>query len=139
MLHSTQKIDYAFSLLLELTKNAFNEPKSLRIVSEDHGLSFYFMQKVALDLRKSGLIRAGRGIKGGYVLARGASSITVKDVIEAINGPMAIMHCLGTGALAGTCARQKGCNVRPALDFINRTILETLSKKSLSDFLPDHA
>jgi len=138
LLHFSQKIDYGFFLLVELAGNKSGAPVSLRKIAEDNRMSFFFMQKVALDLRRAGLINADRGKNGGYILAKEPAQITMRTVLEAIDGPVAIMHCLSHTAGVPPCIRESWCNVRPGLNFINQTIIDSLTKTTLADFLTNY-
>lgn len=131
-LHLSRKIDSGLLLLVELAKNASNETVSLRTIAENNGLSFFFLQKVAADLRKAKLVIAGRGKHGGYRLAKSATDITMQDILEAHEGPLSIMHCLDH---ENSCIREDWCNVRPGLNFINQTIINTLAATTLADFI----
>lgn len=141
LLQFSQRVDYAFFLLVELAKVAENggftgaDVVSLRVIADEHKMSFYFLQKVALELRRAGLVRAGRGARGGYMLARGAEEITLKDIVEATEGRLMMMSCLHADGEAPVCVRKKWCQVRPGLQFINQTIVETLAQTTLYDFI----
>lgn len=131
-LQLSQKVDSGLLFLVELAKQNSEETVSLRTIAEKNGLSFFFLQKVAADLRKAGLVQAGRGKHGGYKLARAAEDISMKDILEAHEGPLAIMHCLDH---ENSCIREDWCKVRPGLNFMNQTIVSTLAATTLADFL----
>lgn len=132
-LQMSQKTDLGFLLLVELAKEfGSGDAISLRKVAERNGISFYYLQKVAADLRKAGIVESGRGKKGGYRLAKVAEEITVKDIVEAHEGPLKVMKCLDP---EHSCFLEKWCHVRPGLNFINKTIVETLSQITLNDFI----
>jgi len=133
LLHLSSKADYGFLLLIRLAQDP-ERRQSLRMMADENGLSFFFLQKVALDLRKGGLIKSGRGTTGGYLLSKSADKISLKDIIEALDGPLAIMGCLGTEGSAG-CARGKTCELKPGFALINQTIIKALSEKSLYDLI----
>jgi Rrf2 family transcriptional regulator, cysteine metabolism repressor len=131
-LHFSQKIDYGLMLLVELTKNGKKAFVSLRTVADENGISFFFLQKIASDLRKAGLVNADRGKNGGYALSKPAGKITLMEILEALEGPLNVMPCLSlTEGIS--CARSKRCSIRPGLNFINQTIIKALSSTSLSD------
>lgn len=143
----SSKADYGFLLLMRLAKNGGEHygwysgadsggMKSLRSIAIGDRLSFFFLQKVAAELRKSGLIVAGRGKTGGYALSKPANKITLKEIIEALDGPLAIMGCLGDGV--NTCSKQKTCPVRPGFEIVNNTIIGALSSKTLYDLIKTH-
>ena len=143
LLHLSSKADYGFLLLMRLTKYGGGDSgwyggtdsygrKSLRSIAIQDKLSFFFLQKVAADLRKSGLIEACRGKKGGYALAKPANKISLKEIVESLDGPLAIMGCLGSDGIKA-CSRLDSCLVRPGFDIINKTIIDALSSKTLYD------
>ncbi|MBU1954399.1 Rrf2 family transcriptional regulator [Patescibacteria group bacterium] len=131
-LHLSQKTDSGLLLLTALANNGSTEPLSLRTIAEKNGLSFYFLQKVAADLKRAGLIEAGRGSRGGYSLSKAPADISIKDVLEAHEGPLALMRCLDAGH---SCVRESNCTVRKGLKFINQTIVTTLVRTTLADFI----
>lgn len=131
-LHFSQKIDYGLLLLVELAKSGARVFVSLREVADENGISFFFLQKVASDLRKAGLVNSDRGKNGGYALAKSAKKINLLEILEATSGPLNVMPCLG-GASGTSCARSKRCSIRPGLNFLNQTIIKALSKITLAD------
>jgi Rrf2 family protein len=133
LLHFSQKIDYGLLLMLELAKISHSSVLSLRAVADENGISFFFLQKIALELRRAGLIHADRGKNGGYTLAKPASRISLKDILEALEGPLAIMHCLGHGEETAACVREETCGVRSGLEVVNGVIAKALSKTTLND------
>lgn len=135
LLHFSQKIDYGLLLMVELANRFSGEPLSLRTVSDANRMSFFFLQKVALELRRAGLIHADRGKNGGYTLAKPSSCISLRDVIEALEGPLAIMSCLSHGEKIPSCIRKETCGMRTGLGVINNVIVDALSRTSLNDLL----
>lgn len=85
--------DYAVRALLELTFTPPDEPLPLSAVSERTNIPFNYLELIFRDLRAARLVRSHRGQRGGYVLARPASEITVADVIRVMEGPLAPTLC----------------------------------------------
>lgn len=131
MFHLTKTVDYGILLLTEISKSQ-NEPISLQKIADKTGLSFLFLQKVAGILRKAGIIKATKGKSGGYILDRNISDISLKEIIEIIEGPVAVMSCL---LAKSTCPNQKSCNVRPVFTQINDELVKSLESKKLSMFI----
>lgn len=129
-LHLTQKVDYALFFLSSLGKQ--EGTVSIRSLSDEAGVSFSFLQKVAHLLQQAGFIRATRGKNGGYALARPANKISLGEIIECLDGPIAIVDCAhGTGH----CARESFCQIKHGLQRMNTEIKEYYRKKTVSDFL----
>ena len=131
-LRFSQKVDGGLLLLVELARKVSGTPLSLRTVAEKNGVSFFFLQKIAADLRKAGIVRSGRGKNGGYELAKPAEEVTMKEILEAHEGPLSLMYCLDH---QNSCVRENWCTVRPGINFINQTIVHTLAKTTLADFI----
>ena len=128
----TKKADYGLLLLSILADNDDSDPISLKEIARTNFLSFYFLQKVALDLRKAGLIKAVRGKYGGYVLGKTPAKIKIIEVLEALEGHFELMHCLSGSE---KCVREKKCHVIRGIGMINEMIVQTLSKFTLKDFI----
>jgi len=132
LLHLSSMADHGFMLLIRLAEDT-GQSMSLRKIAQENGVSFFFLQKVALELREAGLITADRGKSGGYRLSGKPDKISIKNIIEALDGPMALMECLNENA--SKCARSGSCQLRPGFDLINRIIVNALSKKTLKDLI----
>ena len=76
--------------------------------------------------------QAGRGKNGGYMLAKAAAEITIRNVIEALEGTMALTSCLGHSS---TCVREGWCTMRGGLSILNQKILETFEQTTLLNLL----
>lgn len=87
------KTDYALRAVLELSASDPEQPlvKGERI-ADAQGIPQQFLEHILLDLKRAGLIRARRGAKGGYMLAKTPEEISVADVIRAVEGPLANIH-----------------------------------------------
>lgn len=88
-------------------------------------------QKLVSLLTRAGLLESARGTGGGIRLARPAASITLADVIEAVEGPIALTPCVEP---AGThdCAREPTCPVRPHWGPVNAAVRGALAQVSLA-------
>ncbi len=139
LFHFSQKVDYGLFLMIELAKSASTQAISLRLISQKHQLSFFFLQKIANNLRKAGLIQAERGKNGGYALKKSTKNITLKEVLEALEGPIAVMHCLAHGPETQSCVRESWCSMKSGLNSINQVIINALTQTTLDRLLPHHA
>lgn len=87
-MHVTAKADYALRAVVELVLRDGAMVTRERLASEQQ-IPTKFLESILAQLTKSGILTAKRGSKGGYVLGRSAGSITVADVIRAVDGPLA--------------------------------------------------
>ena len=98
MLFST-KAEYGVRLMVELGRRAEGEepeasvPVSLGAVATAETLPLAYLEHLVAKLREAGLVSSVRGAHGGYRLARPASKITMLEVVEALEGPIAPMDC----------------------------------------------
>ncbi len=95
MLFST-KAEYGVRLLVELGRRDGAAPVALASVAEAETLPLSYLEHLVAKLRDAGLVASTRGAHGGYRLARPASEITMLEVVEALEGPVAPMECFHT-------------------------------------------
>ncbi len=101
MLFST-KAEYGVRLMVELGRRAGEgapesaEPVALAAVAEAELLPLSYLEHLVAKLRQAGLVTSVRGAHGGYRLARPTDEISMLDVVEALEGPIAPMECFHT-------------------------------------------
>jgi Rrf2 family protein len=125
-LHLTQKVDYALILLLHLTK----EKASIKQIAEKRNLSFSFLQKIARQLQQKNIILSERGKYGGYTLKKDPKKLYIKEIIEALEGPISIAPCLNPKLKKPQCYN-KNCEIISGLRRINHEIENFLGSKTL--------
>jgi Rrf2 family transcriptional regulator, cysteine metabolism repressor len=89
----TTKAEYGVRLLVELGRQASGQPVSLKAISEAEGLPLAYLERIVALLRKAALVESTRGAHGGYRLSRPAESITMDEVVLALEGTIAPMEC----------------------------------------------
>jgi Rrf2 family protein len=87
----TAKVDYGVRAAVELAA-AGNSPVKGDAIANRQRIPVKFLENILADLRRAGLVASQRGAEGGYWLAVPASSITVADIIRAVEGPLADVH-----------------------------------------------
>ena len=88
------QVQYAICGAFDLAYNGQGEPVQVRVISERQGIPMRYLEQIFARLRRGELVKSKRGPGGGYTLARTAASITLRQIIEAVEGPFAD----GTGA-----------------------------------------
>jgi Rrf2 family protein len=81
------RTDYAIRVLVELAADA-TRPLTCEGIASSQGIPYRFLKSVVRDLRQAGLVRSQRGCEGGYWLGRAADSITLVDVVAAVDGEL---------------------------------------------------
>ncbi len=89
-----------------------------------------FLAKIFQQFGKLGLVRSFRGSGGGLQLGRPPEQITLCEIVEAVEGPIAPNRCVISG---GACSRQKACPVHPVWKKVRSSIVEILSGVTLED------
>lgn len=92
MLFST-KAEYGVRLMVELGRQPTSGPVSLTAIAEAEHLPLSYLEHLVAKLRQAGLVTSTRGAHGGYRLAHPAEEITMIEVVEALEGPIAPMEC----------------------------------------------
>ena len=82
------KADYAVRAALELAASS-GEPVKGEYLAEAQDIPLQFLEHILLELKHHGIVRARRGAKGGYWLARPADEVTIADLVRAVEGPIA--------------------------------------------------
>ena len=119
--------------MLDLARSAGTEmPVSLAAVADTEKLSRGYLEQLALSLRTAQLLRGVCGKGGGYKLAREPEEITVREVIEAVLGPINIVECVEKPKV---CSRSDTCECRGVYVLINHRITEALEGFTLADLL----
>lgn len=92
MLFST-KAEYGIRMMIALGRADAGSPVALASLAEAEQLPLSYLEHLVARLREAGLVASTRGAHGGYRLGRLATEITMKDVVEALEGPIAPMEC----------------------------------------------
>lgn len=129
MLRMSRLTDYGIVLLTHLASDP-HRLHNARELAEAAQLPLPVVSKILKVLTREGFLTSSRGVKGGYSLARLASDVSVVDVIDALEGPIALTQC-GTGS----CEREARCRVRAPWQRINRVVRKSLEDVRLSDLV----
>lgn len=131
MLRVTKLTDYASVVLTVLAADA-DTVQSAAGLAERTGLEAPTVAKLLKPLAQAGLVQAFRGANGGYRLARPADDITLVEIVEAIEGPLAMTDC---SVHDGQCGLERSCGARANWRRINDMVADALRKVSLADML----
>ncbi len=105
--------------------------QSAREIATEYRIPPALMAKLLQRLARKGLVTSQHGTKGGYHLARPSSEIAIREVIEAIEGPVALVECLD--ARKGDCPQVCSCTVQRPLLALQSRIAEILGSTMISD------
>lgn len=126
----TRGTDYGIQGLLYLAQKPPRVVSIISDISAAQDVPESYLAKVFQELCRAGLVISYRGAKGGFTLARDPSEITVRQVIEAIEGPIALNRCLDPRE---GCDRIDNCALYPVLREAQERLIEVLESKTLKD------
>lgn len=129
MLRIVKLADYATLLLTHLSRSG-SESASAQRLSDELGLPAPTVAKILKHLARADLVRSSRGVNGGYCLTRAPETISVADVVAAIEGPVALTACALGG---GNCALEAACTTRSHWKSLNHAVLGALESVSIAD------
>ncbi len=132
MLRITKLSDYAVVVLQNLAACA--DPScdcTSREIAERTGIPRPTVSKVMKDLARAGVLSSQRGAQGGFCLAREPGRISLAEIIEAVEGPIALTECNGDGE--GSCDFTGACPVEENWLRINQVVRSALDGISLAD------
>jgi Rrf2 family cysteine metabolism transcriptional repressor len=139
MMFST-KAEYGVRVMAHLAATDGSEPVSLGAIAEAEGLPLAYLEHLVQRLRKAELVESRRGAHGGYSLARPAASITMAEVVEALEGDIAPIECISAdpgGELI--CAREattdRACPTKLLWTRVQGSIVSTLRDITLADLV----
>lgn len=129
MIRLTNLADYAVILIGQLARRDMRV--SAADLAAETGLPIPTVSKVLGALTRAGLAQSHRGLKGGFSLAQAACDITIVDVIEAVDGPIALVHCIENAP--GDCDLESICSMRTQWQIINTAIKDGLARITIAD------
>lgn len=123
----TRQTDYAIRCVLYLAEHP-NEVKVVNEIARSKSIPKVFLAKILQKLSKAGIVRSYKGVKGGFELAKRPKDITLLDVIEAIDGPVAMNICAIDKRL---CNMSNQCSVHPVWVQLRQDTERKLRKYSI--------
>ena len=122
--------DYAVVTMSAAARHCGSARVSAAQLAAETGLPVPTVQKVVSTLTAAGLLRSSRGVGGGLKLARPAAAISLADIVEAVEGPIALTSCVDNGK--HDCALEGSCTVRPHWGVVNAAMRGALADVPLT-------
>ncbi|NLI13752.1 RrF2 family transcriptional regulator [Pelotomaculum propionicicum] len=128
----TRKTEYAVRTLLELVSRPWGELVQTCEIAETKDIPEPFLNKTIRDLARAGFVETRRGKMGGVRLIKPGDSFTMADVVETIEGPLAINPCLRDSY---SCINKSSCSVRQFLMESQARFVEHLNSKTFAELI----
>jgi Rrf2 family protein len=116
----------------EFARHYGRGPLPLSEIARSQGISQPYLEQIAIDLRRAGLLHSRRGAQGGYFLARAPQDITAGDVIRALEGSILPVQCVAEHKCT-PCSHHEGCSARGIWEQVRDRLVETLDSIVLAD------
>jgi Rrf2 family protein len=100
---------YGLRLLMELTRHDDGKPVFLNEIARNQDISEKYLSKLVIPLRGAGLVQSARGAHGGYVLGKKPELITLREIIDCLEGGLGLIDCADNPKL---CPRSRDCASR---------------------------
>ena len=131
----TQEADYGIRVVIYLCKLGYGEKVEAKVISEKEGIPLRFLLKLLRKLIQADILRSYRGVKGGYAINKLPEQINLKNVIEAIDGPICVNRCVVEPNFCNL-KRSGVCIVHRAMAKVQKNLnaeLESINFKQLVD------
>ena len=125
----SKKCQYALKAVFELAWRDQGEPIRASEIAEAQHVSLRFMEIILNELKHGGFVESKRGNEGGYMLARDAGDLTVRQIVEYIEGPISIVPESDDGASIGNEA------FREVWREVNNAVGEVCGSRSFADLV----
>ena len=126
---------YGSRLILELALKFGQGPIYLKDISNSQEISLKYLGQLIIPLKIAGIVKSSRGAHGGYFLARQPEKIKLKEIIQALEGPISLVECLENPDI---CPRKRKCATRYFWKEINELFLKTLDHITVKDMVEKH-
>jgi len=123
---------YGLRAMSELARHYGQGPLSLTEIARTQGISQAYLEQIAIDLRRAGLLCSRRGVQGGYTLARAPQAITAGDVIRALEGSILPIQCMAEQRCT-PCDHEESCSTRGIWELVRGRLVDTLDSITLAD------
>jgi len=121
---------YGLRVIVELAREYGKGPITVREIARRQELSRKYIERLISSMRSAGLVRAARGVNGGYVLARTPREVSVLEVFSLLEGSAPVVDCLDEH---GFCPRQRKCVTRGIWEELDRAVRKTLGARTVAD------
>ena len=135
----SSKAHYGLRMMTEFARAYGEGPLSIAEVARTEHLPLAYLEQLAGQLRRGGLVESTRGVHGGYSLTRAPETISVLEVVHIVEGEVAPVECVSTDYVHGSCAREGECASRGLWMRLKESIDSVLRQTTLAELIHDHS
>jgi Rrf2 family cysteine metabolism transcriptional repressor len=126
------RIRYGTRAILELAAHYGQGAIELKEIAQRENIPAKYLEQVIIPLRTAGLVKSVRGSKGGYALAKSPSEVCLREVYEALEGPIRLVDCLGN---LQACQKIPSCVTREIWKEVSEAIDKIFGSVTLEEML----
>ena len=126
------KSRYGLRAIIEVARCYGGAPAKRKDIAASQNLSDSYLENILIVLKNSKLVETTRGMKGGYVLSRNPSQVTVLDVIDSLEGTLNLIECVDAPTV---CNKSENCATRTVWKELSDSWKSVLSKITLQELL----
>lgn len=123
---------YGTRLVLELALKFDKGPVFLKDISSSQEISLKYLGQLIIPLKIAGIVKSSRGAHGGYYLARNPEEIRLREIVQALEGPIYLVECLENPDI---CNRHDRCIARTFWNRINVLLYKSLDEITIKDMV----
>lgn len=127
-----RQVEYALMALMDMHRASPGRLFAVRGLCETHGVPFDVMSKTMQRLARAKILRAVKGVRGGYQIVRDLREVTLYDLVEAIMGSVGAVSCLRKGQ---DCPLKDCCRLAGAMGVLNRKLLDVYRSTTVLELL----
>lgn len=130
----SKKGEYALKALIELAIN-YDKGETVTLINDvarQKGIPHKYLEHILLNLKNDGLLASKRGVGGGYTLSRPPESISLGEIIRAVEGPLAPINCVSVSGHVN-CPDESSCGLYGVMLEVGNAIAGILDNTSLKD------
>jgi len=121
---------YGVRLMLDLALNSNKGQVFLKDIAKEEEISEKYLSLIIIPLKAAGFVTSTRGAHGGYTLAKKPSAITLKEIVELLEGDTCLVDCVKNPS---ACSRSNTCASRDLWTILSDKISQTLGSMTLED------
>ncbi|MEJ5377299.1 MAG: Rrf2 family transcriptional regulator [bacterium] len=127
---------YGARFMLDLAIHQGQGPVLLKDLAQRQNLSVKYLEQLVGPLRKAGLVKSKRGVKGGFQLSRAPEEIKMLEIVEAVEGSLSLVECV---AHPRGCPRSEECATKEVWGKAADAVREVLAGITLADMIGLHS
>lgn len=128
---------YGVRALIEIALNVEQGPVRVNSIARSQKIPVSYLEQILNKLRRGGLLKSVRGSRGGYLLNQPKEKITVREVVEVLDGPFAIADCSKDRCPGATCIGTERCVARLLWKKVEKHLENFLDSVTLADLFRD--